>query len=228
LTEFNTMDFSNLRKWLGRRLGNNYFEDSPKYWEDRYSAGGNSGAGSYDKLATFKAKVINKFVVENSISSVLEFGCGDGHQLSLANYPSYTGLDVSKTSIKMCAEKFSNDKSKNFFIYDSRAFVDNTGIFRCDLVLSLDVIYHVVEDDIFEAYMQHVFSCSNRYVIIYSSDYDFVQTSHVRHRNFTKWVKENVSGWKQLKHIKNEYPYDPNDEYSTSADFFIYQKDSAN
>ena len=35
------------------------FPGSEKYWEKRYIAGGNSGAGSYGKLAEFKAEVLN-------------------------------------------------------------------------------------------------------------------------------------------------------------------------
>lgn len=57
--------------------------------------GGNSGAGSYNKIAIFKAKIMNQFVAENDIQHVIEFGFGDGAQLMRAKYPEYTGLDVS-------------------------------------------------------------------------------------------------------------------------------------
>ena len=52
---------------------------SREYWEQRYSMGGTSGAGSYDKLAEFKVEVINSFMKKYQISSVIEFGCGDGN-----------------------------------------------------------------------------------------------------------------------------------------------------
>ncbi|MEO7534697.1 MAG: hypothetical protein ABIU30_12650 [Ferruginibacter sp.] len=65
------------------------------YWGNRYAKAGNSGDELYGLLATFKADVINKFIEEHSISSVLELGRGDGHQLSLMNYQKYTGLDSS-------------------------------------------------------------------------------------------------------------------------------------
>ena len=55
---------------------------SSKYWENRYKAGGNSGSGSYSNLAIFKAEIINSFVKDNKIESVIEFGCGDGQQLN--------------------------------------------------------------------------------------------------------------------------------------------------
>jgi hypothetical protein len=37
---------------------------------------------------------------------------------------------------------------------------------------------------------------------------------HVRHRNFSKWIKENISGF-QLKERITQSPY---------CDFFIYEK----
>ena len=43
------------------------------------------------ELAKFKARVMNDFVRENGIRSVIELGCGDGMQLALADYPRYLG-----------------------------------------------------------------------------------------------------------------------------------------
>ena len=59
-----------------------WFSNSVEWWERRYSSGGTSGEGSYGRLAEFKAEIVNKFVKENGIDSVVEFGCGDGKQLS--------------------------------------------------------------------------------------------------------------------------------------------------
>ena len=38
------------------------WENSSKYWERRYEQGDNSGSGSYNHLARFKADILNKFV----------------------------------------------------------------------------------------------------------------------------------------------------------------------
>ena len=78
--------------------------DSKEYWENRYKYQGNSGAGSYGKLAEFKAEVINEFINENNINNVIEFGCGDGNQLNLFNIKNYLGFDVSDTIIKLCQD----------------------------------------------------------------------------------------------------------------------------
>jgi hypothetical protein len=76
------------------------FPGSGDYWKRRYRGGGNSGAGSYDHLAHFKAEVINDYVRKHDIQSVIEFGCGDGNQLSLLQVPCYAGLDISPTVIE--------------------------------------------------------------------------------------------------------------------------------
>src|ERR1035438_7415845 len=75
------------------------FPGSAEYWERRYSNGGNSGVGSYSVFAELKADVLNRFVSTHHVRTVIEFGCGDGNQLSLAEYPSYLGFDVSNTVI---------------------------------------------------------------------------------------------------------------------------------
>src|SRR5262245_15823168 len=78
------------------------FPGSGRYWEDRYGTEGNSGVGSYGKFAAFKAEVINVFVAARGVQSVIELGCGDGNQLKLAQYPKYTGYDVSETAVRKC------------------------------------------------------------------------------------------------------------------------------
>jgi hypothetical protein len=201
------------------------FPGSPDYWEARYNAGGSSGSGSYNHLAVFKAEVINEFVAETGVSTVMEFGCGDGNQLTLGKYPNYIGLDVAKTAIQLCKKKFPNDLTKSFFLYDSLAFVDNVRFFKADITMSLDVIYHLIEDKVFDAYMSHLFNAAEKYVIIYSSNYDSEQTFHERNRMFTKWVEANQKNWTLLKQVKNKYPEDPaNPEETSKADFFFYKK----
>jgi hypothetical protein len=87
--------------------------DSAQYWRNRYRSGGNSGAGSYGRLANFKAEIVNAFVREHDVASVIEFGCGDGAQLTLADYPSYLGFDVADESVELCRSKFAKDSTKN-------------------------------------------------------------------------------------------------------------------
>ena len=196
------------------------FNDSETYWQERYQKGGTSGTGSYGRLAKFKADTLNRFVAENNIDTVLELGCGDGNQLALAEYPSYIGLDISDIAIKVCSDKFSGDTTKSFLHY-----LDHIND-KYDLTLSLDVIYHLVEDHIFENYMAKLFDNSGRFVIIYSSNYDEYSedSPHVKHRRFTDWIELNRKDWRIIANLENPFKFDDKYPSQTSrADFFIFQ-----
>lgn len=200
------------------------FVNSTQYWEDRYRSNGNSGSGSYGRLADFKAEVINEFVTEHSVESVIEFGCGDGNQLTLMNYKNYLGFDISPTVLEICRKRFEGDNGKAFLL--SRDYENQTA----DLALSLDVILHLVEEEAYETYMKMLFGASKRFVIIYSTNSDTFKDSpaadSVKHRRFSDWVENNLSeSWRLNNTIKNRYPFDPNDWKNTSpADFFIYER----
>jgi cyclopropane fatty-acyl-phospholipid synthase-like methyltransferase len=194
------------------------FTGSARYWERRYARGGTSGDGSYGTPAAAKAEFINGFVATNRINSVTEFGCGDGHQLSLASYPHYVGLDVSRAAVDLCKRRFGDDRTKSFFLYDSTCFVDHADLFRSDLAISLDVIYHLVEDDIFEAYMRHLFAAADQYAIVYASDQEMAGTApHVRHRHFSGWIARNCPAWRLAEIVPG-----PNSGPGR-ADFFVYR-----
>ncbi len=197
------------------------FNGSTDYWKKRYQQGFNSGSGSYNCLAEFKAKVINQFLSLNSITSVIEFGCGDGNQLSLIQYPQYLGLDVSDVAVKLCRAKFANDLSKQFSLMSD--YQHQTA----DLTVSLDVIYHLVEDLVFENYMQMLFSAASAWVIIYSSNTDknsIFQAKHVRHRCFIDWVNVNQKKWTLVEKIDNPYPKKIGNPDTSFADFYIFRR----
>lgn len=197
------------------------FAGSEAYWTARYASGGNSGAGSYDQLAEFKAEFINGFVTEKNIETIIEYGCGDGNQLELATYPRYVGFDVSENAISRCRELFANDRGKRFSLL--RDYADD----RAQLTLSLDVLYHLVEDHVFEDYVKRLFDSSQGYVVVYSSDTDVQkpgQASHVKHRNFTEWVRKNRSEWKLQRHVPNRFPIVDDETSGSFADFYVYER----
>ena len=195
---------------------------SADYWESRYRDGGNSGAGSYNRLAQFKADVVTRFVSEHDVRSVIEFGSGDGSQLRLAKFPSYVGVDVSKRAVAATKELYRNDPSKRFI------HTDEVGPeHRAELSLSLDVIYHLVEDAVFEKYMAQLFDAATRFVIIYSSNGNRPSdAAHVRHRTFTDWIARERPHFVSIGTIKNPYPEDIADLDNTSfADFYFFERE---
>jgi hypothetical protein len=183
-----------------------------KYWDDRYKAGGNSGRGSYGVYKTYKSKVINNIIIENEIQSVTDFGCGDGNQIDDIKPPKYVGLDIAPSSVNLCSKKYSADKTKSFDVYDHTTY-DKTH--PAEMSMSIDVMYHIFEDNIYEKYLSDLFENSSRFVLVYSTNFDEKYNGvHVKNREFTKDIPE---GWVLKEHIKNE-----TDNY---ADFYLFIKE---
>jgi hypothetical protein len=195
---------------------------SSQYWERRYALGGNSGAGSYGRLAEFKADTINKFVQAHGIQSIIEFGSGDGSQLEQARYPVYTGIDVSANAVQLCQAKFKNDPSKQFLLASS-AEVEKV---HAELAMSLDVIYHLVEDNVYDQYMTRLIAAAEKFVCVYSSNVAKVSpATHVRHRVFMDWMGTKAPTWKLILKVDNPFPEDPRNPDETSwADFYFFEK----
>lgn len=193
--------------------------NSSKYWDDRYKKGGNSGDGSYNNLAIFKSQIINSFLLHttNSIESIIDYGVGDGNQLSLLNLADkkYIGLDVSSFIINKCKELYQNDINKGFCHIDNNIDFNE---FKSDVVLSCDVLYHLIEDHVYYFYIDNLFKMSNKYVIIYANDINKNHTEHVKFRNFTNYIRNKFDNWTLIRHIPNQF------KKLSPSDFYIYEK----
>ena len=143
---------------------------------------------------------MNAFVAEHEIQSVAEFGCGDGAQLSLADYPSYLGLDVSEHALSLCRARFASDSSKSFALYRPDVAV------RAELSLSLEVIFQLVEDDVFEAYMNDLFQAAERFVAICSTNHEQLSAfPFIRNRRYSTWVADNFSQWTLFQKVDAQF-----------------------
>lgn len=198
--------------------------DSAAYWEERYRSGRNSGPGSYGDLAVMKSKFINSFVDLNAVGSIIDFGVGDGgFAASVSATDTYSGVDVARTVVTANRARFQDRPGFRFYLVS-----ELTDEIRGDLGLSLDVIYHLIEDGVYEAYMRRLFDRAERFVIVYASNTEVQSTKakHVRHRMFTRWVEENAPGWRMISVLPNLYPFDPDNPSKTSfADFHVFAKD---
>ena len=204
-----------LHPWLAflRRLR---YPGSRLYWERRYAQGGDSGAGSAGVLAHYKAAFLNAFVEKHGIRTVVELGCGDGQQLLLAHYPVYTGLDIAPSAVARCRALFSGNGNRTFAVYEPEQF--NPADYASDMAISLEVIFHLTEEQVYQLYMRHLFALSRRWVVIFSSDGADRSDGifpHFRQRKFTDDVPE---GWVLRERVVN-----PNRERSVS-DFFVFER----
>jgi len=132
------------------------------------------------------------------------------------------GFDISPVAVELCKTQFAGDETKSFCL------VAEFSQQRSDLTLSVDVIYHLVEDSVFDLYMHRLFDSGDRYVAIYASNTDnnsLFSVPHVRMRKFSDWIETNKPSWKLDSKICNPFPYDSKDPGNTSfADFYFYKK----
>lgn len=197
--------------------------DSRRYWIGRYAGPDPGGWGSKGKLAEFKAGFLNRFVRERGVTSILELGCGDGEQLAEYDFPvPYLGLDVP-TAIVRCQSRFADDPLKSFGLLDDPDLAGE----RADLALSVDVIYHLVEDPVYEAHMARLFDSARRFVIVYSSDLEETPGDagvHCRTRKFSSWVERERPGWVLTERELNRYPWTPENPHGSRSEFFVYER----
>ncbi len=192
-------------------------QSSADYWERRYRLGMTSGPGSAGELARFKADFLNSFVREQGVQTVIEFGCGDGAQLALARYPSYVGIDVSASAIELCRSRFAGDATKSFTHQPDTGPDGPREV--ADLALSLDVIYHLLENDVYAAYLDRLFRAAKCWVIVYSSNRDeAVSARHVRHRPFVEDVRRRHPEFELVRKVENPRPAE------SFADFYIFRR----
>ena len=200
--------------------------NSTEYWQKRYENGGNSGAGSYGHLCQFKINYINELIDKNDIKSVIDWGCGDGNQvdgLDLVQQEhnlTYLGFDVSPIALYQCRRRHLGRPWMQFFHTDEYSGQ------QAELGLSLDVIYHLVEDNVFNAYMRRLCDSSTKYLVIYSSNSRKVELPavHLRERQFTDWMIHNRPDWQICRISPNEYPYHVLGPAGSISDFYVYRK----
>jgi len=147
--------------------------------------------------AHFKAEIVNAFVREHAITSVIDSAAADGAQLALAEYPSYVGVDVSPTAVGLCRQRFvtvrtapSNSHLAGKLRTNSAPLNSRCRSTWCSISSRMRLS---------DAYMRDLFGHARRFVIIYACDKDeATQDAHVRHRKFTDWIARNADGWQRI------------------------------
>lgn len=191
--------------------------DVEAYWDRRYRDGRTSGAGSEGTEGAYKADYVSNFCAEHDVTSVIDWGCGDGQVLELIRFPkyiAYLGIDASPTIIRKMEQKFT--APYRFMTVDEYWHTFPIESYR--LALSLDVLFHFPDDDDYARYLAHLFGTATQYVMIYSTNYAGGRTSrHVMRREFTRDVKILHPEWNL---IKIESPL-----ADGLASFFVYEKE---
>lgn len=203
------------------------------YWDRRYREGRTSGAGSEGDEGAYKAQYLTDFTHEHGITSVIDWGCGDGQVLELVRFPEgikYVGVDVSLTIVERMKEKFTSPytfvtttdylNSVDQLRERMQASTPHTirgHALRWRLALSMDVLFHLPDDQDYHEYLNCLFNSASRFVLIYSTNYDGGRTArHVYRREFTPDIAERFPEW-SLKIVETPLR-------EGLASFFVYEK----
>ena len=133
---------------------------------------------------------------------------------------SYVGFDVSQEAVSRCRSACAGDARKSF-----KLVAEYEGE-RAQLTLSLDVVFHLVEDDVFDGYMARLFDSSDRFVIVHSSNTDQQQEGqhpHVRHRRFSRWIEVNRPRWQLIKAVPHVFPASHDGTMGSFSDTYFYE-----
>ena len=197
-----------------------WFGTSEAHWQRHYEHGGDSGPGSYGASANYKADLINQAIREHGIHSIIELGCGDGNQLGYLEIDQYIGLDISKVAIHRCVARYGDNAKRSFILYDQNYFHDPLHVVSAECAISLDVIFHLVEDDVFARYVKNLFDCGRRFVMIYAWDFEQTHAGHVsvRQRKYSDYIAANISDFRVAWHVPHT---------DTFCDFYLYERISA-
>lgn len=180
------------------------------YWDSRYLKGGDSGAGSRGDTGRDKALFVNDVIQRHGISSVIDWGCGDGQVLThMTHAIGYLGIDVSQVVL----DRVRGEHPSRLFCLPEEA----EGV-TADLALSMDVLFHFPDDADYFAYLQNLFRSADHMVLIYATDYDGGQTArHVRRRNFTPDITRRYPAWRLVEKAPGVT--------EDGAEFFLYGND---
>lgn len=190
------------------------------YWDRRYREGRTSGSGSEGEEGTYKARFVNDFIRDHGVTSVIDWGCGDGQVLELLNlgergtegYVAYTGIDVSPTILERMRAQFRQ------YVFATPDEAQQPGReWTAELALSMDVLFHLPDDDDYFAYLNQVFNSATAFVLIYSTNHAGGRTArHVLRREFTPDIARYFPEWAL---VRVETPL-----REGLASFFVYER----
>lgn len=104
-----------------------------------------SGPGSRISVNEKLLKLLEDFVQNHKIKTVVDCGCGDFNWMKLFNFSlvkNYIGIDVVDNLIEVNNKKFSNNK----ITFIKKSIVDEE-IPNCDLIICKDVLFHLNLND---------------------------------------------------------------------------------
>lgn len=129
------------------------------YWDNHYQLGGVSGEGSIGEYREWKWKIITEYCPV--ISHVIDVGCGDNSFWQGRECLDYLGIDSSNTIIIKNRQKRPEWKFIN-------APAELTQQISAPVVFCMDMLFHILNDDIYEKIIKNIAFYTQNYLFIYT------------------------------------------------------------
>lgn len=115
------------------------------WWGKNTDGKGTSGFGSVVEHVQPYMELIQQFIDQNEITSVVDFGCGDWVLSREINWHGaiYIGVDVVKHVVEKNQKQFSN--ASTFFVHADGL---NISLPKADLLICKDVLQHLSNEDV--------------------------------------------------------------------------------
>lgn len=142
---------------------NRVFETQEEaYWEIRYNLGCNSSESCAGDERDWKWKMITEFAPR--ITSVIDVGCGDLRFWKAGPKPGrYIGIDISRTIIER--NKGIPERNRKFICAPAEKRIDGL---KAPFVFCIDLLFHIMDDDRYEAILENLCYYSSRFIFIHS------------------------------------------------------------
>ena len=198
--ESNTAWMKKAGRWFSNRFptfaalwptGNAIVPLSTKFWCDRYRD------GYSDPSTNLYGDFLPQFLTARKLSTVLDYGSGDGHQTRffLPACPVYVGIDPSSHAIEQCKARMTRmpRRSTTFFVTMKEWMSSEWAHSTWDVTLSLNVLPFLDEDEVRVGYLAQLFSWSHLYVVIC---YPLSQRASRRRADMMEWITTSCPGWR--------------------------------
>ena len=154
------------------------------YWDQRYTLGGTSGAGSEGSEGAWKLHRLLSTADAFDVSSVIDVGCGDGQIakpfVRISGVDSYLGIDVSTEIINRHSVSQPWSSADVSFTVGDAANVGCLDGKSADMVICLDVLFHVKSQVDHDAVVRNCLRASRRVTV------------------FTRWTSDVLRQTKRL------------------------------
>ncbi len=163
------------------------------------------------RLSRYQCNFLNRFIRQNDVADLIQFGCADSKLPQRLKVGAYLGVDAAPEVVAQCRQSAYNP---------TRQFVAAGELpagAAADLALSIQAIRRLVAEVEFNAHFRALFDTARRHVIIQGNDGGPGWGGDAR--RFTAHVQRYFPAWRLAAQLPSPFP-----PAAAAGDFFVYAR----